>query len=1268
MPKIGAMSIAEGNRLASFVPRIAAAWPSQTPVMTLDGSLVFVDISGFTALSERLATLGPIGAETLTDTLGDCFTHLLAVAYAEGGSLLKFGGDALLLLFDGDHHPQRAASAALGMRARLRDVGRISTDAGSVRLRMSVGLHSGALHLFRVGDSHQELIVAGPSVSETVEMETTATAGEIVMSGATADRLPKRARGPARGAGWLLHGKAADGAGFPERPDVSGDAHALLPLGLREHLLAGDVGAEHRIVSVGFLRFSGIDDAIRTLGPEAAAMALDDLVRTVQRAVDARNVTFLGTDIDKNGGKIILTTGAPRTFGGDEERLVLALREILDTPQALDLRAGINRGHVFAGEIGPTYRRTYTVMGDAVNLAARLMSAAAPQQILVAADVIHLSDTAFATTALPPFTVKGKREPVRAFAVGAVVGSQDRHDRAFPLIGRAQERETLLAALARATSGTGVALEITGDTGVGKSRLLAELLAHADDVPTHVIRCDRYGSSIPFHAARQLFRSLFPDHGSTEAWLRTTLGRYAPDAVGWAPLLGNVVGIDIADDERTTDLEPRARRDLSIGTFLDLVRAAFPGPLIIAFEDVERMDDASREIVARLQERIASLPWVVARTHGDGHAEQDDRECEAATEGADEGDGVIALEPLDTAAAGSLIDTVAGDAPLLPHQRAAIISRAEGNPLFLIELTRLATQGAPGDLPDSLEAVVAVEIDALAPADRRALRVASVLGTHVDAAVFEQVLDEDDVRARTARLRRLLVPDGPQRLRFAHRMVRDTAYAGAPFSLRREIHRRAADAIQRTCGDAQPELLSLHLFHGGRFEECVTHATVAGERAETSYANIEAMELYERALMAARRARSIPRQTVAELQSRLGTAAMLAGLYDRAEASYREAMRLHRSSTPSSALALQDAEIATARARIADRRGDGARALRWVTKGLRSIEDVKGIEAAGTRAHLLLLKGFLHQQQGDPRRALRACTSAIEEARQADAPRALADALMVQDWAYAAMGDANAASDGEEAIALLERLGDQRGLAVLLNNLGGVAYYQGRWSHAAAMYRRAQEAFEASGNPLDAGSARSNSAEILLDQGHLEEADALLSETGMLYRSFGSDLGVALIARHRAKIAAQRGDTQGALEMLRSARRVLEASGHHATVTEIDAWTAWCLLRDGDVAAARELADETMRRQRARGATEHVAALARVRAFCARAEGDAEAAVAYANESLTIARARDSAFDIAQALDTLIACGVRDEGVEAERDAILRALDVAVVVRPDGDT
>ena len=211
--------------LVSFVPRLTIEWLRSSPDLNwleIDGTLAFVDISGFTAMSEQLSSLGRAGAEEITDVMNATFSALLDQAYALGGGLLKFGGDALLLLYQGDDHAARAARAAFEMRTALRAIGRPRTSAGAVQLRMHAGIHSGLFQFFLVGESHRELLVTGPAATRTVEMEAASEAGEILISPETAAELDPSTLGEEKGPGRLLQA-APDVTGTLEPlPDVDG--------------------------------------------------------------------------------------------------------------------------------------------------------------------------------------------------------------------------------------------------------------------------------------------------------------------------------------------------------------------------------------------------------------------------------------------------------------------------------------------------------------------------------------------------------------------------------------------------------------------------------------------------------------------------------------------------------------------------------------------------------------------------------------------------------------------------------------------------------------------------------------------------------------------------------------------------------------------------------------------------------------------------------------------------------------------------------------
>ncbi|MGZ8734906.1 MAG: adenylate/guanylate cyclase domain-containing protein, partial [Acidimicrobiia bacterium] len=434
--------------LRPYLPRLVLDWAHDEPEArwkSIDGTFVFADLSGFTKMSERLARLGRLGAEEVTESIGTCFAELLEIVYDDGGGLVKFGGDALFLLFSGDDHVVRAARSAAGMRSRLRTAGKFVTPAGNVTLRMSVGVHTDTFHCFLVGGSSRELIVVGQAASTVVAMEGAATAGRIVLSQETAAALPDRSRGAPFGPGVLL-ARAPTGAppaSLHPIPPLDGiDLGAYVPTEVRAHAIGGGQEPEHHTVTVAFVHFDGVDGFLTREGPERTADALEELVTTVGDACEQHGVALLATDVDGDGGKLMLASGAPRALGQPEERMLAAALRIVDAGTELPVRIGVHRGAVFAGDVGPPYRRTYTVMGDTVNLAARLMGAAKPGQIVTTAEVLDRSPT-FGAETLPPMRVKGKREPVHAFTVigarraraGAVAGGGHQ----LPFVGRDAE-------------------------------------------------------------------------------------------------------------------------------------------------------------------------------------------------------------------------------------------------------------------------------------------------------------------------------------------------------------------------------------------------------------------------------------------------------------------------------------------------------------------------------------------------------------------------------------------------------------------------------------------------------------------------------------------------------------------------------------------------------------------------------------------------------------------------------------------------------------
>jgi class 3 adenylate cyclase/tetratricopeptide (TPR) repeat protein len=1123
-----------GLTLHAYIPRLAAEWELDAPGALwreMDATCCFVDISGFTALSERLARRGRIGAEELTEVLNHVFSRMLEVAYAKGGALLKFGGDALLLAFTGEDHPRLAAEAAVAMRAALREAWTLPTSVGRVNLRMSVGLHSGTFHLFRVGLSHRELLITGPAASATTRMEQVAEAGEIVVSSDTALRLPTGAVGRSKGDGLLLRWRHVVEGGpgpVPARAVLEQALDTSVPVALRLRLAQRGGESEHRLASVGFVKFMGTDDLIEAEGPAAVADALDAIVQTVQYAADREAVTFLGTDIDANGGKVLLTSGVPATQEDDEGRLLRAARTVIEQKLPLPVRIGINRGHVFAGDIGTDYRRTFTVMGDTVNLAARLMAAAKPGEIYATGAVLDQARTQFSTEAIEPFLVKGKSEPVQAYMVGPATGTKSDAFGTLPFRGREKEMTTLLDALGAAAHGRGLTVLVEAERGMGKTRLVTELVALNDRARVLWFQGEPHQSGVPYAPLRNAMRTLLDvdarDRHDAGVQLLESLTRLNADLVRFAALLAPIVDAEVPASPATEAIAPDFVRQRVAAMVISAIEATCTSSLLIIADDAHWFDDTSSEICTRLA-AAAGRPWLVLAT----------RRPEAEGGFAPENpDTHLALAPLSDDVTRELVESGTETAPLRPQEREGVVGRAGGNPLFLEELLRIVRATDIESLPDNLDAVAMREIDALSATPRRVLRLASVLGRAFDPSLLYELLESESVEVRSHPLEelhgQLVVEAAGGRIRFRHALLQEAAYHSLPFRQRLALHRVVGETIERKARDIDEvaPLLSQHFLAAQDWERTWRYAVVAARVAQKVHAVGEVAVHLERAVQAARRL-GIVSPEVASAQRDLGRAFETLGEYQRADDAYRNASLTFGSDV------LQRGRVAHRRAFLrSEYLGRTAAAIRLVRSARAELE-AAGPEAAGLRALLLAQEADVRNRQGRVSDALDCARAAAAEAELVGEKKALAQSLETIGMCAVKTGDLGALDDLGRALQLNEELGDDISAASTLGIMAALAYFAYRWDEAARYLALAGEISIRAGDLAGAAMCQANLGEIRTNQGRLDEAVALLVPARRTLESFGYRTMIASTTAQLGRAHAFREDLEGGLAMVRDA-------------------------------------------------------------------------------------------------------------------------------------
>ncbi len=899
--------------IATYLPanlaqeKMARPIPGLVDGVMLRGCLLFSDVSGFTALSERLAALGPEGAEHLTGFINRYFTAMIDIIAWSNGILLKFAGDATLIYFpeqeNGDH-ARWAARAGLRMLRAMSDFKNIATPLGPVSLSMKLGMAAGHFLAASIGaPKRMEYALIGETVAQTMQAEGNSASGLLVMNQQAAEILRAEYSLLEVKPGFfrLTPGPEVDLDTFEIRPekrrariaipwdasieDLSAEIHAsltkiqaLAPYLASElldriisHASQRQVSSEYRPTVVMFCNFLGPETLLKMWGAEGAQRVtglLSAYFSEMNEAISRFGGIVSRIDPYSKGTKLLALFGAPTAHEDDPQRAISAALAMNTALQDLNRRwtqkltrhlpaefsepliqhrIGITLGETFAGQAGSSTRREYTVMGDEVNLAARLMSVAEPGQILVSERVLERVNTYYVSRNLPPVRVKGKKNPIPIFQIDG-----PREDTLLsriharpPLIGRAAELTKATEIFARAHHNQGSLLYLTGAPGIGKSHLADTLARQALATGWQVqsYQCHSYQSEQPNACWIGLARALAGitplDHPLIQAEklerLTTALNLPPEDHALLTDLLDlrqaqlekrdktltggddllriikrgrasrqstNLDILEQLDDfkasaaSETTPLPNRqsARQQSALATALKMLSKS--APLLIFFEDVHWMDETSRQTLLALSQSLANQP-VIFMLAG------------RPREGLPQDIPTIELAPFSRA------ETSAMAAAILTEGLTDIIhEQSNGSPLFVEEISRWIkrTQGIDQtslknilQASDILQKLVLSSLESLPEAQREIARLASVVGVEFRRSDVESLLqDALDPISLTGYLRSLsqsrlieLNEAGiDPRYTFEQTIFRDILYASLPFKRRRELHALMAEHIK----------------------------------------------------------------------------------------------------------------------------------------------------------------------------------------------------------------------------------------------------------------------------------------------------------------------------------------------------------------------------------------------------------------------------------------------------------------------------------------
>lgn len=1176
--------------LLALIPedrQIALANGLELPDRT-NGSVLFADISGFTPLTAALALeLGvQRGAEEVLNQINPVYEAIIAELHRFGGSVMGFAGDSITCWLDGDRGA-RGVACALAMQRAMQPFATLRTPGGTpVFLAIKVAVAVGPARRFVVGDPAIQLIdvLAGRTLDHVAAAEKLTEKGEVVVGEEVVDAIGDDCevvewRVSSSGERYAVvgalqslpdpspHSEVTTGA----LTDEQARAWALPPVYGRL-LSGGNFLAELRPSTALFLKFSGIDyDHDGDAGHK-----LDRFVRWMQSTVQAQEGYLIQLTIGDKGSYAYFSFGAPVAHDDDSLRAVAAAIELLKVPPNLDyigdIQMGISRGRVWAGECGARNRHTYGVMGNEVNMAARLMGKAQAGQILVRRRVADEARQAFHFHQLGLIAVKGGAEPIPVAEVIGRRDAQDLHGVFFetPLAGREKELAQLGRLLDGVLVGRGRLVTLQGAAGIGKSHLMAAFEHHAvaNGFQVATGSSQRIAQSTTYYPWRQVIRRLFDltggmgdagveaDADGQIAALETTLIQMNEDWRIRLPLLGDLLGLPIPDNPTTAAFDPKQRQESLFAFVVDILRAwSRSQPVLFIFENAHYLDEPSRKLIEALAKATSDVPVMVVAVVRP-LTEVDSQAASLATYRSLGNHQLIELGELDSAGFQRLLENLLGG-PVSPLAGRLIEAKAQGNPFFARELVDTLRESgqlllrdgiwAPADemvarmrqanalaqaegtwvlaeaadlsavslgIPDSVHGVILARIDRLPESHKPTLKVASVIGTSFGLGLLAQV--------HPLRPSRRLLRSQAKALEQRDFIVRDwqehTGGVPEAYVFRQQATQEVA--YETLLFTQRREL------HGnlGRLLERQT-PDAAGQIAYHAFLG----EDWGRSLHYHLMAGVQNKQLFANLQSiDHFRKALTSADHFPAEETLDRRQEIYANLGELLVNIGQNDEgqkhllIAFELAEQTGNLEAQASACRWMAKAYEmrgqyepALEWIdKGLAVLGDRLtpaaiELRLISGLIFSRQGDNRRSEQQALASLQAAEEMGEPRIVARAHNLLGVLARNRGQAaEAVAYFQQASALYEELEDLHGQALTRNLIANAYFDTGQWTEAERYYRQAGHTFRQLGIVYDTIFVDNNLGGIALNQGRFDDAQQSLERALKALEQIGGSLWV----------------------------------------------------------------------------------------------------------------------------------------------------------------
>ena len=902
-------------------------------------AVMFADISGFTPLAESFAAEGAVGAEKLTATLNAYFSHLIGIIYKHGGDVVKFAGDAVLAIWrDGSDDKDlayaswRAAQCGLAIQDALKDY-----TAGKVKLSLRVAIGAGQVNIVHVGGvfNRWEFLIAGRPLSQVSLVSDDISPGVVGLSTEVWQLLNKHTTASPEGEQinpdiWQLHRAIKLMKRRIQPAPVLEEQHAsllrsYLPAAVT-HRLDASLDAylgELRRLTILFVNLPDIDYQTPVEQAQEIMIALQESCYRYEGSINKLSV-------DDKGVSLLAALGLPPLAHEDDpDRGIKAAITIHERLKSMGIRSaiGVSTGRVYCGVVGSTERREYTIMGDSVNLAARLMQNAR-EGILCDFASFNRASSEIDFSEPEQIKLKGKTNFERVYRP-LRIRKPTQDTSSSPIVGRTEERQKLRQHLERLQSeATSSIVFLEADAGYGKSRLTEDFLefARAQSTVDVFFACaDAIESTSLHYAVRELlFDCLALNAQTSPVETKAKIEHLLEDSdmMALLPLLNSILPMDIEETEDTRQIIGEARATKTTRLCIELIKNARLQPsTVIVVDDVHWLDSASWGVLSAIAREISPLMLLLV-TRPIQNPTKEMSYLQALPSST-----TLSMDRMLKQDIIELVCTRLGISSLPDSIANLIIDRTEGHPYFSEEMAYalrdnniieikdgqcLLVNGGDANsmknvvIPESIEGIITSRIDRLTPAQAFTIKVASVIGRNFTLDLLQKLHpvkpDPDVLREELAECGRLhLTPEdtpgeNPGYI-FKHMITREVSYSLLLHDQSRSLNEQLA--IHYETDKRSPDsLLALHWELADQPEKALHYLVRAVDSALDEFSNSDAVLLCDRALKIIDR-HGAPVQIHGHLLGAKGQALFDLGQLDAATTALKQAAAIFGAPIPS---------------------------------------------------------------------------------------------------------------------------------------------------------------------------------------------------------------------------------------------------------------------------------------------------------------------------------------------------------------------------------